>query len=137
MSTSSRATLDSSDALHCSDPFQDSLTGSHITLHMQSYHAMDEIFRSDHHQSEPLVSSKTVIWTCAVLSLEKWVAFLASPANPNGPVVVKGPVNSVDFDPSVDLAACKDLGRLHLLGDPGKEGEVLTLQCRLLYIAYK
>jgi hypothetical protein len=91
---------------------------------LQSYHALDEIFRSDHHQSDPLVSSKTVIWTCAVLSLEKWVAFLASPANPNGPVVVKGPVKPAEFDIETDLAACKDLARRHLLGELGKEGVV-------------
>lgn len=90
---------------------------------MQSYHSEDEIFRSDHHQSEPLVSSKTVIWTCAVLPLEKWIAFIGSAYNPDGPVQHYGPVQPTEFDPEIDLAACKTLGRSRIeILKHGKEG---------------
>lgn len=74
----------------------------------QSYHAVDEIFKSNHNQTD--ISSKTVIWTCAVLPLSKWVGFAASDANPAVPSKpLRGPVTCENFNMHKDLAACKSI----------------------------
>ena len=75
---------------------------------LQSYHAVDEIFKSNHNQTD--ISSKTVIWTCAVLPLSKWIGFAASDANPAVPSKpLRGPVTCENFNMHKDLAACKSI----------------------------
>lgn len=71
---------------------------------MQPYHARNEIFKSNHADE---LSSKSVIWTCTVLSLEKWIGFLSTEANPEGPKTSTGPIVAGKFDIEEDLAACK------------------------------
>lgn len=70
----------------------------------QPYHARNEIFKSNHADE---LSSKSIIWTCTVLSLEKWIAFLNTEANPNGPKPSNGPIQPETFDLEEELAACK------------------------------
>lgn len=59
-----------------------------------------------------------------MLPLDKWIAFLASEANPNGSVIHRGPVPPCEFDAEEDLAACKSLGRRDGEIKSGKEGVV-------------
>lgn len=80
---------------------------------MQSFHAQDEIFKTDHFQAR--VSSKAVIWTCAVLPLGKWIAFLDSGGHPSGRIRQPGPVPPDEVCPAADLAGCMGLGRQQLL----------------------
>lgn len=42
-----------------------------------------------------------------MLSLEKWIAFLNTEANPNGPKPSNGPIQPETFDLEEELAACK------------------------------
>lgn len=73
-------------------------------MYMQPYHARNEIFKSNHADE---LSSKSVIWTCTVLSLEKWIGFLSTDANPDGPKICTGPIHAGTFDVDLDLSACK------------------------------
>ena len=95
---------------------------------MQPWHARNEIFKSNHHDE---LSSTSVIWTCTVLSLEKWLGFLETEANPEGPKSSSGPVIAKKFNIAEDLTASKTLSgfankssKVGTEGNPKKPGDV-------------
>lgn len=89
---------------------------------MQAHHAEDEIFSSTHKDT---IVADSVTWTCAVLPMEKYVAYLNHKHERSGRKPVASPVTSVKLNPAIDLAACEDLCKLDTFPDNNASAQAL------------